>query len=145
MNHMPASRLARVLDQEMIERAGTAIASAMTPDADLPLRRGVEVSSELGGRFLVRYMTRRQLGLFSGGSTGQHFVTPTPLSHSEVRAVLALPAVAQPRPFAMLIDPAKVADIRGPRWIRGGDGIEYLLPSGFPANALPLAWEIEIR
>jgi hypothetical protein len=44
----------------------------------------------------------------------------------------------------MLIDPAAVDLIQGPRWVRGGDGIEYLLPHGFPSRALPLAWELEV-
>lgn len=141
---MSASRLAKVLDQEMIERSGTTIASAVTSDADLAVRRGADVAAELGGRLLVRYMLRRQLGLFSGGSTDRHFVTPTPLSPVALRSFLALPSVTDSRRFAMLIDPAAVDLIQGPRWVRGGDGIEYLLPHGFPSRALPLAWELEV-
>jgi hypothetical protein len=73
-----ASRLAKILDQEMIEGAGIDIASARTPPEDLPVRAGTEVSAELGGRLLIRYMLGPQLGKFAGGSTDRHFVTPTP-------------------------------------------------------------------
>lgn len=141
---MGASRLAKILDQEMIERSGTKIASALTPDGALPIRPGADVAAELGGRFLIRYMVKKQLGSFISGSADLHFVTPTPLSPDAVRPFLALPAIAVPRRWAMLIDPLHVAEIQGPRWIRGGDGIEYLLPNGFPPAALPLPSEIEV-
>ena len=141
---MSASRLAKILDQEMIERAGTTIAPATTLDAHLPRRAGSDVSRELGGRFLIRYMLHRQLGSFRGGSTAKHFVTPTPLSVASVGPYLALPSVSEPRPFALLIDAAAVTVVQGPRWVRGGDGIEYLLPDGFRPDALALPWEIQI-
>jgi len=140
---MGASHLATILDQEMLERIAP-IAPRDTRDAALPLRRGLDVADELGGRLLVRYMLARQLGQFGGGSTVRHWVTPTPISPSVVCSFLALPAPNEPRPFAMLIDPAAVAEIQGPRWVRGGAGIEYLLPIGFPASALPLGWELNV-
>ena len=142
---MSASRLARILDQEMLERAGGSIAAATTPESALPRRPGRDVLTELGGRYLIRYMLRRQLGQFAAGSTDRHFVTPTPLTRLDVRSFLALPAVSDPRPFAMLIDPGEVSVILGPRWVRGGSGIEYLLPEGFPPAALVLGWEIEVK
>jgi hypothetical protein len=142
---MSAGLLARTLDQEMLERAGVSIHSAITPDVALPIRRGDEVSLELGGRLLVRYMLRRQLGLFAGGSSDKHYVTPTPLSQSDAPSFLALPVVAERRSFAMLVDPREIDEIQGPRWVRGGNGIEYLLPSGFRPSAVLLGWEIEIR
>jgi hypothetical protein len=128
----------------MIERAGTHIASATTLDGDLPVRTGAEVAVELGGRFLLRYMLRRQLGDFAGGSMDKHFVTPTPVSARDAGSFLALPSVAERRRYVMLIDPAAIAEIQGPRWVRGGSGIEYLLPNGFPQAALLLGWEIEV-
>jgi hypothetical protein len=140
-----ASRLAKILDQEMIERNGGSIAPATTLDRDLPPRPGMAIADEIGGRLLIRYMLRRQLGMFLKGSTDRHFVTPTPLSPGAVRPFLALPAVAEPRPYAMLVDPAAIGIIQGPRWVRGGDGIEYLLPDGFPEQALVLpSGEIEV-
>jgi hypothetical protein len=139
-----AVQLATTLDQEMIEGAGTPIASALTPTTALPTRAGRDVARELGGRFLVRYMLDRQVGRFASGSTDLHYVTPTPLSVDDVRSVLALPAATEPRRYAMLIDPSKVPEIKGPRWVRAGTGLEYLLPTGFPASAILLGWEIAI-
>jgi hypothetical protein len=126
----------------MLEQSGASIASALASDDSLPVRSGDEVSQELGGRFLVRYMLRRQLGTFAAGSTAKHYLTPTPLASSEVRSVLALPNPGAPRRFAMMIDPAEVDEIQGPRWVRGGSGIEYVLPRGFPSRAVLLGWEI---
>ena len=141
---MGSSRLAKILDQEMVEARGAAIASAVTDDSDLPIRSGADVFEEIGGRLLVRYMVFRQLGQFAGGSNSRHWVTPTPLSVEAVGPFLALPSIAEPRKYAMLINPSAVPQIQGPRWVRGGDGIEYLLPNGFPASALAVAWEIEV-
>ena len=141
---MSAARFATTLDQLMIEANGGAIAAASTPDLDLPLRTGAEVGTELGGRLLVRYMPERRLGEFAGGSTARHFVTPTPIAPDDTVRMLALPDPTEPRRYAMLIDPAHVPEIQGPRWIKGGDGIEYLLPRGFPAASLVLPWETVI-
>jgi hypothetical protein len=69
-----SSRLAKVLDQEMIERNGGSIAPATTLDRDLPPRPGMAIADEIGGRLLIRYMLRRQLGMFLKGSTDRHFV-----------------------------------------------------------------------
>jgi hypothetical protein len=45
----------------------------------------------------------------------------------------------------MLLKPEEIADISGPRWVRFGGGIEYYLPTGFPAVALAFPWELEVR
>ena len=129
----------------MLHRAGTIIAAAQTPEASLQLRSGNDVSQELGGRLLVRYMLRKQVGQFASGSSVKHFVTPTPLARTDIGSVLALPNVTVPRRWAILIDPLHVADIQGPRWVRGGSGIEYILPAGFPGSAVWLGWEIEVK
>jgi hypothetical protein len=136
--------LAKTLDQLALETRGVVIAPAMTPDSALPVRRGSDVAVELGGRLLVRYMLRRQLGSFAGGSVSKHYVTPTPLSSDGLGSFLALPSVTERREFVMLIDPKAVPEVLGPRWVLAGEGIEYLLPNGFPPHALALPWEIEV-
>jgi len=128
----------------MLERVGVTIASRTTLDKDLPIRHGYEVAQELGGRLLVRYMLRDQVRLFGAGSTNTHCVTPTPLARKDTVPVLALPVPDRGRPFAMLLNPAEVDEIQGPRWIRGGSGIEYVLPNGFPSSAVLLGWPIQI-
>ena len=84
----------------MLHRAGTIIAAAQTPEASLQLRSGNDVSQELGGRLLVRYMLRKQVGQFASGSSVKHFVTPTPLARTDIGSVLALPNVTVPRRWA---------------------------------------------
>jgi hypothetical protein len=44
----------------------------------------------------------------------------------------------------MLLNPAEVDEIQGPRWVRAGSGIEYVLPNGFPSSAVLLGWPIQI-
>lgn len=141
---MGAGGLAVTLDREMLEARGIAIAPSHTATSALPVKPGSAVATELGGRLLVRYLIGRQVGAFAGGSTQEHFVTPTPLASTELNAVLALPAVRQKRSFALLLDPAQIGEVRGPRWVRFGSGIEYVLPSGFPAAAVASRWEVRV-
>jgi hypothetical protein len=56
------SRLATVLDHEMLEVRGVIIASRLTPDDELPRKDGKDVADELGGRYLLRYMLPHQTG-----------------------------------------------------------------------------------
>ena len=120
----------------MIEERGP-IASARTPDAGLQWRSGPAVAAELGNRFLLRYLAPSQLGSFTSGSMGRrHWVTPTPYTPQDASTWLALPNAVNLRTSVMLLDPSKIPDIQGPRWVRFGHGIEYLLPKGFPPAAL---------
>jgi len=129
-------RLATTLDQEMIEAYGV-VASARTPDHALPRRPGSAVAAELGNRLLLRYLVPTQLGSFTSGSVGrQHWVTPTPYTPQDAATWLALPNALNLRTFVMLLDPSLIPHIDGPRWVRFGHGIEYLLANGFPAPAL---------
>jgi hypothetical protein len=134
-----------MLDQEMIERHGTTIAARNVPDALLPAKTGAEVAREVGDRLLLRYLLPEQVGLFQVGSSKLTFVTPTAFRPEDTVSYLALPAAGKPRSYVLLLDPRKIDRmILGPRWIRGGRGIEYLLPDGFPVGALVLPWEIQI-
>jgi hypothetical protein len=140
------SRLATVLDEELIAANGGVIVPGTTPENAMPLRTGAAVSAEIGGRLLVRYMLRNQVGKFTNGTTDRTFVTPTPLSVRDVGSYLALPQVLHPRRWAMLIDPKLVDQVKGPRRVRGGAGIEYWFPNGFPPEALTtVPWEIEVH
>jgi hypothetical protein len=139
-----ASWLATSLDQEMLEGHGVSIASRTTVDEDLPSKSGTQVSHELGSRYLLRYLAGHQTGLYTIGSDRRHFVTPTPYSAAETVSWLALPLPTQDRAFVLMLDPGKIATIIGPRWVRCGKGIEYILPFGFPKEALALAWEVQV-
>ncbi len=93
----------------------------------------------------VRYLVKAQLTQFLSGSTRGHWVTPTAISPKDVNAWLALPAPRVPRQYALLLDPSKIAVVRGPAWIRLGQGIEYFLPDGFPEDAILDQRVIEVR
>lgn len=142
--------LATMLDQEMIEVKHTvAVYPRNTLDASLPERSGLEVSEEIGHRYLIRYLLQDQVGRFTRGSSDPHFVTPTPYSRDDLTRYLALPNPRRRRSYALILDPERIDIIKGPRWVRGGSGIEYLLPRGFTPDAIafrnvgPL-WEIQI-
>jgi hypothetical protein len=127
----------------------TMIYAENTPDSAMPIRKGQEVAIELGGRLLIRYLRQRDVASKPAGSsavlgarTDATWVTPTPLSPTEAVAALALPFALEPRTHAVLLNPARIAHIQGPRRILHGTGIEYLLPQGYPAAALTLPWEL---
>jgi hypothetical protein len=137
------SRLAHNLDESMLTRAirrpvalgsKVGIACRGTPDYELIAVSGPTVAAELGGRYLVRYVTRAAgLRECSGHWWGPTYVSPTPYSASEAGQWLALPGR---RSWYLLIDPAAVGAIAGPRYVQFGNGIEYLLPYGFSKEAV---------
>lgn len=140
-----SSWLCTVLDQEMLEVwRGVQIAARTTPDNMLFQKTGTEVARELGNRYLLRYLLPHQVGWFSRGSELRHYVTPTPYSPEETVLWLALPKPAQSRTFVMMLDPAMIGLLLGPRWVRLGKGIEYILPDGFPKEALVGGWELGV-
>jgi hypothetical protein len=55
----------------------------------MPARRGLDIAPELGGRYLLRYLIRKQYRHFTTGSISLQFVTPTPYSPIEVISWLA--------------------------------------------------------
>lgn len=147
-----SSWIALLLDWEMLE-VGNAVTihAASTPLSNLPVKSGADVWDELGHRYLMRYLLPHQVGTFAGGSSGQHFVTPTAYSPEETIPYLALPAPTQPRTHVLVLDPRQIDDIAGPQWIRGAPGIQYILTAGFPQSAIVVpgnpgaAWEIQVR
>ena len=147
-----SSWLATWLDWEVIEvsHKGRIYPSALPID-QLPLRTGSEVFNELGGRWLLRYVAEHQLGRFGSGSRDMHYTTPTPYAPSETVSYLALPLPHVPRSYVLALDPREIEHIRGPQWIRGARGIQYILPNGFPARAIVIpgdaggGWEMIVR
>lgn len=146
-----SSWLATFLDWEMLLKRQTRIAPVNAFEEELDQKSGGEVAHELGGRYLLRYLLPQQVGLFIQGSIAKHYVTPTPYAPEETIAYLALPHPTQPHPYVLVLDPAQIVHIWGPQWIRGGMGIQYILPNGFPQEAIVVpgtpgaAWEIQIR
>jgi hypothetical protein len=143
------SWLATLLDEEMLSSGSISIAPRNTSDLHLSTnfnKTGRGVSNEIGGRFLLRYVRANDVGRYVGGSTAKHYTTPTAYTPHEAISYLALPNPTTPREFVMLIDPSKLGSnpVWGPRWVRLGNGIEYLLPNGFPSSSLVLPWEVKV-
>jgi len=138
---MSAGLLATRLDQKMIEQ-NCQISPASVPNDKLPIKSGITVSQELCGRYLVRYLLARDEGRFQRGSNERHWVTPTPYSSEDAIMHLALRRTKKERRSTLLLDPVFIPEILGPRWVEWGDGIEYILPHGFPARAV--VWEIKL-
>jgi len=134
----------------MLQRT-TTILPRGTRDEELPGFHSPDrlTVGSLNGRLLLRYVPATRLGLYANGSDDQHWLTPTAYDPCSAQSWLALPSPQILRRHVMLIDPFEVlADSRpiaGPRWVRFGGGIEYLLPRGFPKSALALGWEMEVR
>lgn len=127
-------------------RGKTTIAPAGTLDSKLDTPNAAEVASDLGDRYLLRYLVDSDAALFVPKREDEakrfaenktHWVTPTPYSPEEAVAWLAVPSPHLPRRYVLLLDPNKITTpILGPRWVRMGGGIEYILPNGFPWDAI---------
>jgi hypothetical protein len=137
------SAIATRLDEEMLAHRPAIIYPSHTPLSAMPARPGPEIAAELGGRYLLRYVLRKQYREFTSGSTSLQFVTPTPYSSSEVISWLALPTPA-PREFVLFLDATHLSDVWGPRRVMLGGGLEYLLASGFPVNAIVVGWPVPV-
>ena len=131
---------------------GAPIAPVGTPLSGLP--QVVDLAGQLGKRLLLRYLEAKQVGSLAGGTTERQYVTPTAYSPEETITWLALPPSQGPRTWVLLLEPTRLTDVFGPRWIQAGGGIEYVLDSGFKAEAvadvapgLPGSsrWELEVR
>src|SRR5690242_20129012 len=82
-----------------------------------------DLPGQLGGRYLLRYLLRSQLGTLTSGTSQTQYVTPTPYAPEETITWLALPPTAGYREWVLLLDPGQLTHVRGPRWIRLGGGI----------------------
>ena len=146
-----SGRLATLLDLEMLSGKGVLLHPEGTPDVSMPIRKGIEVAAELGGRLLLSYIRERDViartksgQILLGDTNWRVFATPTPYSSRQVVSALALPLPDLSRTHVILIDPAHVREVQGPRRVSFGYGIEYLLPMGYTTEALKLGWEKEI-
>ena len=132
---MSSSWLSTLLDQERIELVQTIAARAVSVE-HMPDRSGPDVVDDVGDRYVLRYLTASQTSEFVDGSDRGHWVTPTALSPDQVVSWLALYAPRLPRAHVLLLDLNEIEVVRGPAWIRLGQGIEYYLPQGFPKSSI---------
>jgi hypothetical protein len=140
------------MDEEHLLSRGAVIWRASRAVGDRPpIRTGAEIADELAPRKLLRYLLPDQLGMFRSGSNVETFTTPTPYTPEEANAYLVLPRPVEPRPFALVLEPALIPRIQGPLQVAGGRGIQYILPDGFPAEAIivpgspGMRWEIVVK
>ena len=131
-----SSELATVLDVEMLCGVGLAIANARTPVALLQERTGREIAERTGWRHLLRYLRSHQVGSFDGGSAIVHFATPTAYAPAEVVRFLNLPDSTNHPSHVLLLNTELIPLVRGPRQARLGLGVEFVLPNGFPREAI---------
>ena len=141
---MSCSFLSTQLDLDMLGKHRVMVASSFVADAALPCT-GVEVSRELGGRLLIRYLRRQDISRYIYGDANRHCTTPTPYSPADLISSLNLPDPTTRRTHYLLLEPSKIAEILGPRHIAWGGGIEYILPKGFHVDALVNHWALEIK
>ncbi len=139
-----------MLDMHMLDRVGTLIARPLSGPTRPPSRPGTEVAFHLGGRYLVRYLMASQVGEFSNGSARETYVTPTAFAPEETLIWLNLPLPTAPRTHALLLRPEKIDEIIGPLYVGFSSGVQYILPSGFPKDAIVVpgapgaGWEIVV-
>jgi hypothetical protein len=147
-----SSWLATWLDWHFLEIAQQVpIAQQLSPGIGTPpVRPGAEIARELGGRKLLRYLRSDQLGAFRDGSTDITYVTPTPYTPEETARWLVLPSAHVPRTHVLILDPDRIPYVQGPLWVAAGRGIQYILPAGFPPEAILVPgapgqqWEVEV-
>ena len=133
--------LATQLDARMLDKS---VAPPGTPVASLPMRPGTEVAIELGGRPLLRYVDYNAVHETSRATST--FVCPTPYTAEDQTEYLALPRPDLTRDFVIVLDPAKIDSIAGPRWCDLGEGIEYILTAGYDETAIMApGWAVKIR
>ena len=115
-----ATNLAITLDVEQIQRGSTVFASPLTNVKLMADRSGSEISEEIGGCYLVRYLLQTQVSEFLSGSSKEHWVTPTPFKPSDLGSTSALFSPHKPRSYALILNPLEIKVIRGPSRVRLG-------------------------
>lgn len=132
------TRLAATLDLDWI----ASVSPPRVRDEELPVLSGEDLAAQLHGRLLLRYLLPEQVGLFLAGSSDKHWVTPTAFSPTEAIEALALFRPRDPRTYVLALEPARIERALGPRQVQLGVGIEYVLPDGFPLEAVLLELKV---
>jgi hypothetical protein len=146
-----SSWLATWMDEQYLRGRGATIWPPMDVAGRPPTRTGAEVAAKLGPRKLLRYLLPNQVGRFRTGSDLETYATPTPYTPEETLSWLVLPGASSPRPYALILEPSLIPMIQGPMMVAGGQGIQYILPEGFPAGAVVVPgapgmhWEIVVE
>ena len=68
------SAIATRLDEEMLALRPALVYPSHTPLASMPARNGPDIAAELGGRYLLRHLIRKQYRQFTTGSASPQWV-----------------------------------------------------------------------
>src|SRR5947207_3309866 len=117
-------------------RRGRDIYPALDVRPNPPVRSGRVIARELRGRCLLHFTTESRLPDLRHGTNATIFATPTTFTPEEVGTWLQLPGARIPRDVILIIDPERIRFIQGPMWVATGRGIQYMLPEGFPEEAI---------
>ncbi len=118
----------------MLHARGATIADPFTADQDLPPAHNLV--QQLGGRYLLCCIREAQLGDLLKGPNDRRWASPTPYSPDEVFTHLAPLFQAERRDFFIMLAPSRLTNVSGPRWVKDGFGIEYILNDGFTPEAI---------
>jgi hypothetical protein len=139
-----SATIASLIDLEMLASRSARVYSFLTEIEDMEPRTGSEVFTELGGRYLLHYTSYSDRGFYLRGLLPRTFATPTAAPAHDLDALLALPG-PRARTHVLFIDPRQGVDVRGPRLVRLGRGIEYVLMTPAPFAALvPPRWPVPV-
>lgn len=134
--------LATAADERMLANHAVPVAQATTEFGGLASPSST-VAWSLGGRYLYKYLLPADLEVFSAPRPidpdylfKAHFMTPTTYAPKDAAQWLSFPSPERLRKYVLLINPALVPVIRGPRRVLMGMGLEYYLPDGFPEVAI---------
>ncbi|WP_369033250.1 hypothetical protein [Streptomyces adonidis] len=136
------STLATHLDLHMI--GPSEVQGCHVPDHLLPVLEGAALAVQLKGRKLLHFVTLDNLGSFRDGTSRPIFTTPTPYNPGDVIGALALPGAGLPREHVIVLEPTKLEQVAGPRYVAWGQGIEYILLNGFKRDAIASKWELKL-
>ena len=130
-------KLANDLDIDFLleRRAGKSpeIWHEKAKNTDMPMRSGKEVVAELAGRKLIRLAEDQ---FESARKDKETWLTVTPCCPKCAGKQFHLPKELTERNWAILINPAQIDEIQGPRRCVMGYGLEYYLPKGYAKEAM---------
>jgi hypothetical protein len=133
-----SGRIATMLDFMCFDRNRVQIRHYLTSTRRPTPRRGATVAREMRGRFLARYITAAQAVSMTGPTpmNSEVYATPTAYSPEEAPVWLITPGSVGTRPYVVLLDPAVLVWIIGAMLVGPAAGIQYVLPQGYPAEAI---------
>lgn len=141
-----AADIAQILDEEMLGEHGVTILGSPVPTTSLS--KCTNLANEVGDRLLIKYIREGEHLRYNPSAPfrmlGPQYVTLTPFDRDEAASRLNMPSFLSGPMYLVLLEPSKV-EAWGPKRVRGGTGIEYVLVNGFDSSAIvPPGWPIRV-